>query len=205
VNTPPLCIIQARLGSSRLPRKMTLTLAGHALLSRAWKQASHIFGHARTIIAVPMSDVSELQAVCPAARWFPHIGDERDLISRFWHAAQSEGATTDTKIVRWTPDDIRKDDRLVRLAVVGDLSHSVEQSVEVFTMAQLDHWYWTVPPEHREHIGHLLPARPAPPDDGLPWSVDTPEDYVAAVRGAAAMPLDLNPPRKEWAVPGSAP
>src|SRR5690242_10612729 len=43
VNIPPLCIIQARLDSTRLERKMLLTLNGETLIARAWRIACEAF------------------------------------------------------------------------------------------------------------------------------------------------------------------
>lgn len=181
-----LCVIQARSGSTRLPNKMLLTLQGQTLLERAIRQATRIFGANNVIVAMPANDDALAYVVADmGALSYRHVGDESDLVSRFWHAAKEWGASPSTLIVRWTPDDWRKDDALVRSVVydqrIHEYSPSVEQSVEVFRMESLDQFYWSTPPTDREHIGHLLPPRPLPPEDGLPWSVDTAADYEAVV------------------------
>lgn len=181
-----VCFIQARSDSTRLPGKMLLTLEGKTLLERAWEQAVRVFGIANVYIVFPFSDIKiydEVERIC--ALGYAWDGPTNDVLSRFWHAAKSLKLASDTKICRITPDDWRKDDQLIREVVRGRMCWPVEQSAEVFTMEQLDEWYWSVQPEGREHIGNmLLETLGTPPDDGLPWSIDTQDDYdrvVAAV------------------------
>ena len=184
--TRPLCVIQARLNSTRVPRKMLLTLGGVTLLESAWVQAARIYGAEHVVIAAPAADRATFYAAVDAYRathmiFYGHEGDESDVLSRLWHCWQAHGEGHD-RLVRWTPDDWRKDDHLIRLATVGDVSASVAESVEVIRPDQLDYLYWRTPDDQREHVGHLLPARPAPPVSELPWSLDTQADYDAAVR-----------------------
>lgn len=183
-----VCFIQARTNSTRLPGKIWLPIQGETLLDRAYRQASQIFGERATVVVGVVTDerlvewIGQRETQPNAFAW---AGDENDVLSRFWHAAKELKLAPDTLIARWTPDDWRKDTEYVRDAVRG-LYWPVEKSVEVFTVEQLDEWYWSVLNDGREHIGHLLPPRPAPPDDGLPWSIDTQADYDAVIAAVGA-------------------
>ena len=179
----PFCIIQARMHSTRLPKKMLLTLQGRTLLLRAYKQAVQIFGSDRIIIAAGDSDMHNYcsEKSLPVYFWG---GPTEDVVSRFYFTAihSIPDLTYNTPIARWTPDDWRKDDTLIRRAFVEDLpSASAAQSVEAMNFDYLEDLYWRTPTADREHIGLLLQPLPEPPEDGLPWSIDTQEDYDAAV------------------------
>lgn len=183
----PLCIIQARLNSTRLPDKMLLPLQGQSLLMRAIIQAANIYGPERVVVAAPLGDRDRFPQLPVGVFYFG--GNENDLVSRFWYAAHGMHAKNDTLIIRWTPDDWRKDDALIRLATFRGLASRIPaaQSIEAFPMHLLDMWYWTKPMADREHIGTLLGARdPLRPIDTLPWSIDTQEDYDAVVKVVGA-------------------
>lgn len=164
---------------------MALTLEGKTLLERAWEHASHIFGQANVIIATHVGDDAILSILPKAARHFMAFTPAEDVLGRFWQCVDAHDAF-DRLIVRWTPDDWRKNDWLIRQAVRGSLSAAVAESVEVFTGAQLDRMHWETPWHQREHIGSLLSMRPEPIDDGLPWSIDTIHDYTRAVAEVGA-------------------
>ena len=164
---------------------MRLTLEGETLLTRAWKQAGHIFGLANVVIATHEGDSAIRDIIPNAAQHFVAFTRAEDVLGRFWQCVDAYDAF-DRLIVRWTPDDWRKNDWCIRQAVRGSLSAAVAESVEVFTGAQLDRLHWETASYQREHIGDLLPRRPDPIHDGLPWSIDTQDDYdrVVAVVGA---------------------
>lgn len=181
---PPLAIIQARLSSTRLPGKMLLTLNGETLIARAWRQASAVFGDENTVVAIPADDKEsrlgfELRRI--NARVFAFEGDESDVLSRFYCAAHHERWHPQSVVVRWTPDDPWKDPDLCRMVVAGR-RFPVEQSCEAFTLAMLDFAHdRTKPGDGREHLTYALYPflPPPPPDDGLPWTIDTEADYTA--------------------------
>lgn len=168
---------------------MKLTIEGTPILWRAIRQAWSIFGYDRTILAIPAADQKHFgfvlrEAVAPKSCLY--LGDENDVLGRFYSCAINAGVTDpSTPIVRWTPDDWRKDSKCIR-QVVHDHLHghspnylSVEQSVEIFSWQKLCEWHWSIEgPNTREHMGVLMDRPAIPPDDGLPWSVDTPQDYL---------------------------
>jgi len=164
---------------------MSLTLEGQTLLERAWRQACGVFGPANVIIVTHLADDAILDIIPKGAQQFTAFTMPEDVLGRFWQCVDMHDAF-DRLIVRWTPDDWRKNDWLIRQAVRGSLSAAVAESVEVFTGAQLDRMHWETPWHQREHIGALLPPRPEPVDDGLPWSIDTADDYTRAIAEVGA-------------------
>lgn len=183
----PICVIQARLNSTRLPDKILLPLQGQSLLERAIFQAVSIYGPDNVVVAAPSGDKPRFPEL-PVGVFF-YGGAENDLVSRFWHVARAMRATSDSLIIRWTPDDWRKDNAQIRLATFRGLNSRIPAaiSIEAFPMHLLDMWYWTKPVDDREHIGKFLSTRDAlRPIDNLPWSIDTQADYDAVVNAVGA-------------------
>ena len=195
MNIPPLCIVQARYKSTRLPHKMLLLLAGETLIARAVRIASEAFGRGNVVVAIPNGDVGtplwdELVRLNVAV--FDWDGDEADVLGRFYHCAHLYRWHPNTTIIRYTPDDPFKDvDSLRRVA--GGERLPVEQGGEAFTLAELDMsmtdprtvlWDPPEPPSpmgRREHLTYaLFSTLPPKSPVGQVWTIDTPEDYAAA-------------------------
>jgi spore coat polysaccharide biosynthesis protein SpsF (cytidylyltransferase family) len=183
VNIPPLCIIQARYNSSRLPAKMLLKLDGETLIARAWRVACEAFGEANVVVALPDTDVgspldAELRRIGANALMVPGLAED-DVLGRFYRVVHRHRWHPDSVIVRYTPDDHRKDVASLQRVAAGQRL-PVEMGGEAFTLAMLEdaNGYQC----HREHITYTIyPVdAPAAPDDGKPWSIDTPEDAKAA-------------------------
>jgi spore coat polysaccharide biosynthesis protein SpsF len=181
--TPPLCILQARLGSTRLPHKMLLTLCNETLIARGWRMACETFGAENCVVAIPASITqipleSELRHI--GARYVAWDGAEHDVLGRFHHVAHRFRWHPDSIIVRWTSDDAWKDKACCWRVVHGERLPA-ELGAEAFTLGMLDAAYHREDhPHRREHItyalfGSLPPA--APP--GLS-TIDTAADYAAA-------------------------
>lgn len=189
VGVPPLCIIQARLASTRLPNKMLLPFGGETLIARGYRIACEAFGRDNVVVAIPFADsisplADELDSL--DARMIAWNGDDADVLGRFHHVAHRFRWHPDSVIVRYTPDDSFKTvDGLRRVAAGERLP--VEIGGEAFTLAQLDEALYLIPPmsdssaRWREHITHAL-FEVAPPScpPGC-WTIDTAEDYEAAL------------------------
>lgn len=204
----PLCIIQARYNSHRLPGKMLLTLGGETLIARAWRIACEAFGQRNVVVAIPANDVDgplghALLAEIVGPTVFPWHGDESDVLGRFHACAHTYRWHPDSVIVRYTPDDPLKDVDSLRRVAAGERL-PVEQGGEAFTLAMLDAAHERLrlrdglpagwPMGAREHITHaLFPDSPPPPAPLGCWTIDTREDYEAAEAQMSA-PLVLN----EW-------
>lgn len=139
---PPLAIVQARLKSTRLPRKMLQDVGGHPLLWWGWKAAVDTFDWENVVIACPENDVDEFHLAIPGATIFGYIGDEDDVLGRFHACAHWYRTDPKSVIVRITPDDF-----------------PIDTERERCTLAQLDFWDKTVYGATREHIGDLFPGR----------------------------------------------
>lgn len=186
MNIPPLCIIQARYHSTRLPGKMLLTLGGETLIARACKRARFVFGPEHCVVAIPATDSDgplgdELRRL--SANVFAWNGDESDVLTRFWACAHTYRWHPDSVIVRYTPDDHRKDVGSLRRVADGERL-PVEQGGEAFTLAMLDEAnndYCRVPRARPcEHITYaLFKAAPPAAPPGI-WTIDTQADYDAA-------------------------
>ncbi len=151
MNVPPLCIIQARYNSTRLPGKMLLKLGDETLIARAWRIACEAFGQENVIVAIPFDDQAgplgaELRRMQITV--FSYEGDESDVLGRFYACAQSRSIAPNHVIVRLTAEDPFKDPALMTLVARKQAQSQVGYSrivglplgcdVEAFTMETLD-------------------------------------------------------------------
>lgn len=184
---PPLCIIQARYHSTRLPGKMLIPLGNETLIARAVRLARMAFG-GNVVVAIPKSDEdgplgNELRK--SVAKIFAWDGDEANVLGRFHACATRYRWHPQSVIVRWTPDDPFKDPRACGYVAQGERC-AVEIGCEAFTLATLDRAFHTTHADDvvpREHLGNhrtLFPFNPIPCPPGI-WTVDTPEDYQMAL------------------------
>lgn len=193
MSIPPLAIVQMRMGSTRLPGKMLLPLAGKPLWWHAWNAACDAVGQKNAIAAMPASEENdELAESCRrrGAIVFRWDGPENDVLGRFHACAHLYRWHPDTVIVRITPDDPRKEWESIR-GVIGGSRLPVEIGGEAFTLAMLDEACevteaWLMDRDNdfgpREHITNaLFDVSPPPAPPGI-WTVDTPEDYEAMKR-----------------------
>lgn len=185
---PPLCIIQARYGSTRLPGKMLEWLGGETLIARAVRLAREAFDPEHVVVAIPFADRDSPLGVeldRADAQVFAWDGDEADVLGRFHHCAGRYRWHPQSVIVRWTPDDPFKDPALCARTAWGE-RFPVELGGEAFTLATLSRAFHTTSPEDlvpREHLGNhrtLFPFPPLPCPPGAGWTVDTAEDLAAA-------------------------
>ena len=86
-----ICIIQARLGSQRFPRKILAYLCGKPVLAHVVDRAKAIRGVDAVVVACPESDAETLDAL---GLGVPIVGvtiggDENDVLSRFAATAEA--------------------------------------------------------------------------------------------------------------------
>lgn len=209
---PPLCIIQARYNSTRIPGKMLLKLGDETLIARGFRIACAAFGYDNVIVAIPKSDEdgplgNELgrldDPIIPpesriGAKVFAWDGPEDDVLARFYCCAHSYRWHPESVIVRYTPDDPFKTVSALRRVANGERL-PVELGGEAFTLAQLyiahqrfHGRFFRVTDDDsvpREHITHaLFQMAPPKPPPGV-WTIDTQEDYEAAVAQVARQPV----------------
>jgi spore coat polysaccharide biosynthesis protein SpsF (cytidylyltransferase family) len=214
-----VAVVQARMGSRRLPGKVLASLAGTPVLA-------HVIARVRQ--ATTVDDVVVATSVAagddPIAAWclahdVPCVrGSESDVLSRYALAAAERGADV---IVRVTADcpllSPAVVDAVVRAradATADYASNTLARGfphgldVECMTRAALDTAAAAATvPDEREHVTPYLYNRPdqftlasvGSPDDWswVRWTLDTPDDLrlLDAVLAAAPAALD---PASDW-------
>jgi glutamate-1-semialdehyde 2,1-aminomutase/spore coat polysaccharide biosynthesis protein SpsF len=201
-----VAIIQARMSSTRLPRKVLAPVGPHPSIERMLRQVAG----ARTLDAVVVATSSdpsddELAACVRAAGTPVFRGDLNDVLARFQAAAVAHEADVVVRLTGdcplHTPDTI---DEVVRafLETDADYANNTEPysrpdglDVEVFTRAALKRAFLEAPSgPDREHVTpyirraegvrrlHVL-HRSGPAGGHLRWTVDVPADleYARAV------------------------
>lgn len=196
-------VIQARMGSSRLPGKVLMPIAGKPLLDHVLGRLEALEHAAQVVVATSTSELDQQIAAHCRGRVPCFRGSELDVLDRYFRCTDEFGFQ---HVVRLTADnpftDIEELDRLVDLHLAGgyDYSHSfgmmpVGVGAEVFTADALaiSHREGHAP-NHREHVNEYIqensarfrigaldvPARKRAPE--LRLTVDTPEDFERACR-----------------------
>lgn len=195
-------VLQARMGSTRLPGKVLMPLCGRPMLGHILDRLKRV-GNADIIIVatstLPGDDAIEAFARGEGVACFR--GDESDVLDRYCGAAAAFGLDT---VVRATADnplvDPEEIERLVALhrETSADFSHALDRlplgvGTECFTRRALErsrregHL-----PHHREHVDEYILGNPAlfriaklevPEEKTAPHirlTVDTPEDLARA-------------------------
>lgn len=198
--TRSVAIIQARTGSSRLPRKVLLPLLGAPMLTRVVRRVARASRVDTTVVATTTAASDDAIAeLAEREGWLVGRGSETDLLDRYVQVARTHAATT---VIRITSDCPVIDPDLIDdvVAALDDgqsdyASNSLEPrtfprglDVEAMTMAALEiAWREDADPGSREHATPYIYRHPerfrlrrvASPIDlsGHRWTVDTPEDY----------------------------
>jgi len=193
-----IAIVQARLGSTRFPRKVLADLNGRPVLHHVVERASKIQGVDEVIVACPMCDQEplsqSLRTLDTFRLAFPPVPDS-DVLGRYYHVAKEWKADT---IVRITADcplicpDLAE--IVLRLYAFDGAYARVPSDlyidgldVEVMSMAELENSHaYDTDTESREHVtlGILQRRGLKPAHRLLPrLSIDTVGDLkrVAAV------------------------
>ena len=197
-----VAIVQARLGSSRLPGKTLEVIYDKSLLAHILERVAA----ARTVdrITVATTTSAADDAIVPVARAMGanvFRGSENDVLERFQLAAEFSNARA---IVRITADDPFKDPEVIDRAVslldelkVDYCSNTLHPSfpegidVEVFTSDALRTAFRNATlPSEREHVTPYIWTRPKefklhnvshePDLSSLRWTIDYPADLSMA-------------------------
>lgn len=170
-------IVQARVGSSRLPGKVLAEIEGVPMLTHVLRRTKAAQFPQHHILAIPDTPENDpLVAIGEAEGYRVHRGSELDVLSRFFWAAQL--VPDANPIVRITADDAAKDWRLIDLACelfivewadpkpdvpppvymhLGGIYWGLGMDVEVFTRAALELAYRSaVLPSEREHVTEYI-------------------------------------------------
>lgn len=199
-----LTVVQARLGSSRLPGKVLLPLAGKPLLVRMVERIQRAQWSGQVVVAIPSDSADDLlESLCQQEGIACFRGHPLDLLDRHYQAARHYGADLVLKI----PSDCPLIDPHIIDRVIGFfLAHAGQydyvsnlhpgtypdgNDVEMMTFEALEKaWKNADQALEREHTTPYLWDRPGlfrvgniAWETGLAlsnshrWTIDYPEDY----------------------------
>lgn len=159
-------VIQARIGSTRLPRKILKEIAGRPLLDHILGRLAEMRSDARVVIATSDDALDdEVEAFCKERGVDCFRGSEQDVLARYYECALERGFE---HVVRLTGDnpftDVEELDRLIALHVAGsyDFSESFSElplgvGAEIFTFTALERSYvFGLEPHQREHADEYI-------------------------------------------------
>lgn len=159
-----VAIIQARMGSTRLPGKVLKDIAGKPMLWRVFNRTKVASTLDRTVVATSEEEVdNEVEMFCKAEDIPVFRGSEPDVLDRYYRAAMKTSAQT---IVRITADcplvSPEVIDRVVRIFeetqsdyASNTLSYTYPHGldVEVFSIETLEEaWREAGASSEREHV-----------------------------------------------------
>jgi glutamate-1-semialdehyde aminotransferase/spore coat polysaccharide biosynthesis protein SpsF (cytidylyltransferase family)/predicted dehydrogenase len=202
---PIVAIIQARMGSSRLPGKSLAEINGHPMLWHVVERVKRARLVDRVVVATSMESGDDaIEKMCEENGVACYRGSERDVLDRFYGAARAEKAS---QVVRITADcpliDPEVIDRVVSRFQRGDLDYASNAMVrsypdgldtEIFSFLALERaWHEATKSSEREHVTPYLRSdkfRTANVENNSTylyqhyrWTVDEPEDleFIRAV------------------------
>ncbi|RLB59291.1 MAG: acylneuraminate cytidylyltransferase [Deltaproteobacteria bacterium] len=197
-----VAIVQARMGSSRLPGKVMLELGGHPVLEQVVSRLATCRRLDEVVVAVPAGSAQRpIHRLCRRLDMAVATGPENDVLERYRNAARNHDAEV---VVRITADCPCLDARVVDLAVETFIASGADYAsntlqrtwprgydVEVFSRAALERAAASARLEHeREHVTPALwqhperfriqPVLAHPPCGNPDWRLclDTPRDYA---------------------------
>ncbi len=214
--TKVVAIIQARMGSCRLPGKVLLDLAGEPILARVVHRVHRAGTVDELVIATTNEQADDvLVDLCAARGWLCFRGSQDDVLDRYYQAALKHEANV---VVRITSDcpliEPEVIDRVVRelverrppsdyaTNVLPQRTYPRGLDVEAFWFETLKViWREDENPAWREHVTQYLHHHPerfvilgVQSDRDLSamrWTVDTREDYDLVQRIYGAFGHDL--------------
>jgi len=199
---PVIAIIQARMGSERLPGKVLLDIEGQTMLERVVRRIQNAKSIDGVVVATTDRAVDDVIARDAERLGAPVTrGSEDDVLDRFRQAAMESGAAT---IVRVSADSPLVDAEVTDMVVDAFLSTDVDYAsnklgasfplgldVEVFSRDALERtWNEAKKTYERSHVTvrmygpdssmRLLPVTTTPDRHDWRWTVDTPADLEFA-------------------------
>lgn len=205
-----LAIIQARMGSTRLPQKVMMDLAGEPMLARVVSRTARS-GSLTGIVVATTDDPGDdaIVGLCRRRGWDWFRGSRDDVLDRYYRAATQYSADT---VVRVTSDCPLIEPEIVDRVVekfsepvpadyacnsrLHPRTFPVGQDVEVMSFHALERaWREDGNPAWREHVTPYIYYHPekfrvrnlvnAEDLSSMRWTVDTPEDlaFVRRVYG----------------------
>lgn len=193
-----VCIVQARIGSTRLPGKVMLPLAGEPVIHRVLRRCGMIWDIDQVVCAVPDEARSAPIAAEAASLGIPVVyGSETDVLARYHQAAVEHRADV---VLRVTADCPMIDPAVCALVLGPVLAGAADYAsnvlprtwpkgldCEAFTFAALDRAHREATDAYdREHVTPWLQRAcgirrvniDGPGKGDVSLTLDTPEDYA---------------------------
>lgn len=196
---PTVAIIQARMGSSRLPGKVLETFAGKTALDHCVERTAACRSIHEVVVATTEAPADDaIVALCRERAWRWFRGSEHDVLDRYYQAARAVGAGT---VVRITSDCPLTDPAVIAALIARFRAEGADYastsyphatfplgiSAEVLPFRVLEEaWRDDRNPAWREHVTPFVYRHPerfkltglaADADySHHRWTLDTPED-----------------------------
>ena len=197
-------IVQARIGSSRLPNKTMLSLHGYPVIEWVFRRINKAEFPDCLVFAIPDTSPNDLLAdFLKSLSANVYRGNELDLLDRFYHSAKTWQAT---QIVRVTADcpfvSGSEIDHLIEFFQANECDYAYNHipvnnrypdgiGAEIMSFEVLERLYnEAVEPYDREHVSTYIMSHPElfemgtfdPKDPRIHFpsirvDLDTPEDY----------------------------
>lgn len=205
-----VAIVQARMGSARLPGKVLERIGGRTVVQQVLQRAARVPGITHVVLAVPTGAADDCLAAVGADTGVRVVrGHPTDVLDRYHTAAAEADADV---VMRLTADCPLLDPGVSGLVVNRYLEGGVDYvsnidpptfpdgyDTEVFSRAALHAaWCEAVDPYEREHVTPFIRRRPnrfaqqnvSGVPDRSQWrlTLDTPADLVRLRRLAALLP-----------------
>lgn len=191
-------IVQARLGSTRLPGKILKPLNGYPVLQHVLERCAAVLGRDSVICAgVDKPGEEPVQALVESMGMHYFAGSEEDVLSRYYLAAKQHKADW---VVRVTSDCPLLDPAVCRelveftqsngadFGITAGWPHGLDCEIVKFSVLERAVQEATLP-EHREHVTLWVKYQPGlarveyRPEERIDnlsryrWVLDYPEDY----------------------------
>lgn len=200
-----LAIIQARMGSTRLPGKVLRPLAGKPMLQHVIERVNRAKLVDETLVATSDQPADrEIEEFCASVECPCFRGDENDVLDRYYQSATQRGADV---VVRITSDCPLIDPDVIDQVVAAREQHEADYAsniaptrtfprgldTEVFRFDVLERCWREAPAgPNREHVTSYIYGHPErfrvsgvtndSDASAHRWTVDTPEDYALLER-----------------------
>jgi spore coat polysaccharide biosynthesis protein SpsF len=198
-----VAIVQARMGSTRLPGKVLKDLAGAPVLTRCINRVRRAQMLDEVVVATTVQNADRaIVRLCAEHGWSCFRGSEEDVLDRYYHAAVAHHAEVVARVTSDCPlIEPRVVDRVIRefLDRQPGLDYASNTlpprtfprglDIEVIGFDALERaWREDQPPHWREHVTPYIYSNPKRFSlygvtnevdySSMRWTVDTPEDLA---------------------------
>lgn len=192
-----IAVIQARMGSTRLPGKVLLELCGDPILYHIVKRVKHAQRISKIVVATSVNAEDDaIYSYCQSIGINCFRGSESNVLSRYFHAAEAFHIKQGDSIVRVTADNPLVDPKILdsllayferqNLPYAATSGFPLGVGAEAFTFTALEEAFEkATKPHEKEHVtpymyreGCTIGRLMSPADcSRLRFTLDTPEDY----------------------------